>query len=105
MSTRLHGCDYAPAFLLLSVFFDLRVASSWSSCAGIRPVARSGSTLRSVGEDGLELSIGVRPGPLLESSRRLLIGGTPFEWYKPQEPLLKVGVSNRLAKRAIRQTL
>jgi hypothetical protein len=39
----------------------------------MRPVVRSGSVLLSVGEDGLGLSIGVRPGPLLESSGRRLL--------------------------------
>ena len=38
----------------------------------MRPVVRSGSVLRSVGEDGLVLSMGVRPGPRLSSERRLL---------------------------------
>lgn len=39
----------------------------------MRPVVRSGSVRRSVGEDGLELSMGVRPGPLLASSERRMV--------------------------------
>jgi hypothetical protein len=49
----------------------------------MRPVVRSGSVLRSVGEEGLELSMGVSPGPLLASSeRRVVIGRLPFSRRK-----------------------
>jgi hypothetical protein len=41
----------------------------------MRPIVRSGSVLRSVGEDGLVLSMGVRPGPRVRSSEgRVVIG-------------------------------
>jgi hypothetical protein len=51
----------------------------------MRPVVRSGSVLRSVGEDGLELSIGVRPGPLLVSSERRVVTGFAPSFERPFE--------------------
>jgi len=57
----LHPIDRA-LFLPSPVFRGFRAVSSSSSWAGMRPAVRSGWILRSLGEDGLELSMGVSPG-------------------------------------------